>query len=72
MRLRNATAIAKRTYNLVEYSGLRWQHLIYAAYKKWAVLLCENGGVFDWQTEALCGRIVIQIAGRGHAAQPFA
>jgi hypothetical protein len=42
LRLRNAPAIAKRTYNLVEYSGLRWQHLIYTANKKWAVLLREH------------------------------
>ena len=72
LRLRNAAAIAKRTYNLVEYSGLRWQHLIYATDKKRAVLVRENGGVLGRQTEALCGSVVIQIAGRGHAAQPFA
>jgi hypothetical protein len=72
LRLRNATAFAKSTYNLVEYSGLRWQHLIYAAYKEWAVLLRQHGGVFSRQSETLCRSVVIQITGRSHAAQPLA
>jgi len=72
LRLRNAAAIAKRTYNLVEYSGLRWQHLIYAANKKWAVLLRQYWRVFSWQTEALCRSVVIHIANRRHSSQPFA
>ena len=72
LRLRNAASPAKRGQNSVEYTRERRQHLIHAADEKRAVLVGEHGGVLDRQAEALCGSVVVQIIGRGHAAQPFA
>ena len=53
LRLRNAATTAKRSQNLVKYSGLRWQHLIYAADEKRTVLLREHCGMFGRQSKTL-------------------
>ena len=71
LRLRNATATAKRIYDLVENARERGKHPIHAADKEWAVLLRQHGGVFSWKAEARCRSVVIQITGRGHPSQPL-